>query len=44
MIKYLEKLDIKVEDDMAIAPYFRQDIEQMADLAEEVVRFMDMTN
>ena len=39
MINILEKLEIKVEDDIAIIPYFRQDIEQMADLAEEVARF-----
>ena len=30
---------MKVENDIVIPPYFRQDIEQMADLAEEVVRF-----
>ena len=39
MIKILEKLDIKVENDMAIAPYFRMDLEFVADIAEEVVRF-----
>ena len=39
MIEILEKLEIKVEKDVAIAPYFRMDIEQLADLAEEVVRF-----
>ena len=39
MISILEKLDIKVENDMAIAPYFRMDLEFVADLAEEVVRF-----
>ncbi len=39
MIKILESLEIKVENDIAIAPYFRQDIEQMADLAEEIARF-----
>lgn len=39
MIDILEKLDIKVEDDIAIAPYFRMDLEFVADLAEEVVRF-----
>lgn len=39
MIKTLEKLEIKVENDVAIAPYFRTDIEQLADIAEEVLRF-----
>ena len=44
MIDIFQKLEMKVENDIVIPPYFRQDIEQMADLAEEVVRFMDMTN
>ena len=39
MINILERLEIKIEDDIAIIPYFRQDIEQMADLAEEIARF-----
>lgn len=39
MIKILEKLEIKVENDVVIPPYFRQDIEQCADVAEEVARF-----
>lgn len=39
MIKILEKLDIKVENNMAIAPYFRMDLEFVADIAEEIVRF-----
>lgn len=39
MIDILEKLDIKVENDIVIPPYFRQDIEQLADVAEEVLRF-----
>lgn len=39
MIDTLEKLNIKVENDVAIAPYFRTDIEQLADIAEEVLRF-----
>ena len=38
MISILEKLEIKVENDVVIAPYFRMDIECLADLAEEVVR------
>ncbi|MCF0125373.1 MAG: phenylalanine--tRNA ligase subunit beta [Clostridia bacterium] len=39
MIKILENLEIKVEDGVAISPYFRMDIEQLADIAEEVARF-----
>ena len=39
MIDIFEKLEMKVENDVVIPPYFRQDIEQMADLAEEVARF-----
>lgn len=39
MIDILEKLEIKVEGDTVIPPYFRQDIEQDADVAEEVLRF-----
>ena len=38
MIEILSRLDIKVENGIAIPPYFRQDIEQEADLAEEVLR------
>ena len=39
MVDILEKLDIKVENDMAIAPYFRMDLEFVADIAEEIGRF-----
>ena len=39
MIDILEKLGINVENDMAIAPYFRMDLEFVADLAEEIARF-----
>ncbi|MBP1559502.1 MAG: phenylalanine--tRNA ligase subunit beta [Oscillospiraceae bacterium] len=35
---YLEKLDIKVEGDKVIVPSFRADIEDKADVAEEVAR------
>ena len=38
MIKILEKLEIKVENDVIIPPYFRTDIEQLADVAEEILR------
>ncbi len=39
MVDILEKLGINVENDMAIAPYFRMDLEFVADLAEEIARF-----
>lgn len=39
MIDILEKLEIKVENDVATAPYFRMDLEFVSDLAEEIVRF-----
>lgn len=39
MIDLLEKLDIKVENDIAISPYFRMDLEFVADIAEEIGRF-----
>ena len=39
MIDILEKLEIKVENDVAIAPYFRMDLEFVADIAEEIARF-----
>ena len=39
MIDILEKLDIKVENGFAIAPYFRMDLEFVADIAEEIARF-----
>ncbi len=38
MIKYLEKLDFKVENGRVYAPSFRIDIECQADIAEEVAR------
>ncbi len=39
MINILGKLEIKVENDIAIAPYFRMDLTCLADIAEEVARF-----
>lgn len=36
--KILESLELKVENDEVIVPHFRQDIENTADLAEEVLR------
>lgn len=38
MIKYLEKLDFKVENGLVYAPSFRIDIEYQADVAEEIAR------
>ena len=39
MVDILEQLEIKVENDMAISPYFRMDLEFLADIAEEIGRF-----
>ncbi len=39
MMDILEKLEMKVEDNIVIPPYFRQDVEQLADVAEEILRF-----
>ncbi len=39
MISILKKLDIKVENDIVISPYFRTDLEFVADIAEEIGRF-----
>ncbi len=39
MVAILEKLDIKVEEDTVISPYFRMDLEFLADIAEEIGRF-----
>ena len=39
MINILGKLEIKVENDIATAPYFRMDLTCLADIAEEVARF-----
>ena len=39
MIDILAKVDIKVENDFVIAPYFRMDLEFVADVAEEIARF-----
>ena len=38
MVKILNKLDIKVTDGYCIPPYYRQDLEQEADIAEEILR------
>ncbi len=38
MIKYLEKLDFKVDGNVVISPSFRIDIECKADIAEEIAR------
>ena len=39
MIKILEKLEIKISGDNLEIPAFRQDIEGIADISEEVLRF-----
>lgn len=39
MIDILDKLEIKVENGYAIAPYFRMDLEFVADIAEEIARY-----
>lgn len=39
MEEILKKLEIKVENDDVIAPYFRMDLELVADIAEEIGRF-----
>ncbi len=44
MIKYLEKLDFKVENGKAYAPSVRIDIECKADIAEEVARLYGYNN
>ncbi len=38
MVEILNKLEIKVEGEYCIPPYYRQDIEQDADVAEEILR------
>ncbi len=44
MVKYLESLGFKVENGMAYAPYYRIDIENKADIAEEVARLYGYNN
>ncbi|WP_297960094.1 phenylalanine--tRNA ligase subunit beta [uncultured Ruminococcus sp.] len=44
MIKYLERLDFKVENGRVIAPSFRIDIGCKADIAEEVARIYGYNN
>lgn len=39
MLEIFDKLELKKDGDNIIPPYFRQDIEGIADLAEEVLRF-----
>ena len=38
MEEILTKLDIKIENDKVIPPYYRMDLEQEADIAEEILR------
>ena len=46
MVKYFEKLDLTVDKDKkeVIIPTWRQDLERLADLAEEVARFYGYDN
>ena len=44
MVKYLESLEIRVEDGNCIAPSFRIDLERPADIAEEVARIYGYNN
>ncbi len=44
MEKYLNSLDIRVENGEAIAPTFRIDLERKADIAEEVARIYGYNN
>ena len=44
MIDYLSRLEFKVEDGKVIVPTFRNDIEAMADVAEEVARLYGYDN
>jgi len=41
MIDYLNRLGIRVENGMAISPWYRIDLEVKADIAEEVARLYD---
>ena len=40
MVKYLNRLEIPVEGDTILVPSFRPDLNLMADIAEEVGRFL----
>ena len=42
--KILEKIEFTVEGDTVTAPYFRNDIEHKADVAEEIARFYGFHN
>lgn len=44
MVKYLNSLDIQVENGECIAPSFRIDLERPADIAEEVARIFGYNN
>ncbi|MBR3629633.1 MAG: phenylalanine--tRNA ligase subunit beta [Oscillospiraceae bacterium] len=44
MVKYLESLEIKVENGECIAPSFRIDLARPADIAEEVARIFGYNN
>lgn len=44
MIKILKSIDFEVNDGIITPPYFRNDIEHMADISEEVGRFFGFEN
>lgn len=44
MVRYLEKLEFTVKDGRAYAPYYRIDIENKNDIAEEVARLYGYNN
>lgn len=44
MIKYLNSLEIKVENDNVFIPSFRADLEHKADIAEEIARIYGYNN
>lgn len=39
MIEILKRLDISVKEDKVIPPFYREDMEGIADVAEEIIRF-----
>jgi len=44
MIKILERIEIKLDGNELVIPYYRQDIEGIPDIAEEVLRFYGYNN
>ena len=44
MVKYLEKIECRVDGDMITVPTFRPDLQHKADIAEEIARFFGYNN